>query len=79
MSEYEDTEVSTRPNMAHCCFEHRNPCRVPGVPGAFLSTGHTCWGILNGPASGLALAEMIVDGQATCVDLRPFDPARRMH
>lgn len=34
-------------------------------------------GILNAPATGLALAELIVDGKSSSVDLRPFDPAQR--
>jgi glycine/D-amino acid oxidase-like deaminating enzyme len=50
--------------------------RVPGVVGAYVATGHGPWGILNAPATGLALAELIADGAATRVDLRPFDPAR---
>jgi glycine/D-amino acid oxidase-like deaminating enzyme len=50
---------------------------VPGVSGAYVATGHGPWGILNAPATGLALAELIVDGRAATVDLRPFDPARR--
>lgn len=49
---------------------------VPGVRGAYLATGHSCWGILNAPASGLAMAELIVDGQSRTVDLTPFDPQR---
>ena len=52
--------------------------QVPGVSGAYIATGHSCWGILNAPASGLALAELIVDGQAHSVDLRPFDPRRAL-
>ncbi|CAI5523696.1 unnamed protein product [Closterium sp. Naga37s-1] len=48
---------------------------VPGMQGAYIATGHTCWGILNAPATGLAVAELAVDGRASCVDLRPFDPA----
>jgi glycine/D-amino acid oxidase-like deaminating enzyme len=32
--------------------------------------------MLNAPATGQALAELIVDGAASSVDLRPFDPAR---
>jgi len=51
--------------------------RVPGVPGAYVATGHGPWGILNAPATGRALAELIVGGSASSVDLRPFDPARR--
>jgi glycine/D-amino acid oxidase-like deaminating enzyme len=49
---------------------------VPGVAGAFVATGHSVWGILNGPASGEALAELIVDGATRHIDLRRFDPAR---
>jgi glycine/D-amino acid oxidase-like deaminating enzyme len=50
--------------------------RVPGLPGAYVATGHGPWGILNAPATGLALAELIADGAAASVDLGPFDPAR---
>ena len=51
--------------------------RVPGVTGAYVATGHGPWGILNAPATGFALAELIATGAARSVDLRPFDPARR--
>jgi glycine/D-amino acid oxidase-like deaminating enzyme len=50
--------------------------RVPGVAGAYVATGHGPWGMLNAPATGQALAELIVDGAPSLVDLRPFDPAR---
>ena len=45
-------------------------------PGAFVATGHNCWGILNAPASGKAMAELVALGEARCIDLAPFDPAR---
>ncbi|DBB07060.1 TPA: hypothetical protein ACH3X1_011646 [Trebouxia sp. C0004] len=48
----------------------------PYVAGAYIATGHSCWGILNGPATGKALAEMIATGASQCVDLTPYDPAR---
>jgi glycine/D-amino acid oxidase-like deaminating enzyme len=48
---------------------------VAGAPGAYVATGHGPWGILNAPATGLALAELITEG-AAAMDLRPFDPAR---
>jgi len=51
--------------------------RVPGITGAYVATGHGPWGILNAPATGLALAELITDGAAATLDLRAFDPARR--
>jgi glycine/D-amino acid oxidase-like deaminating enzyme len=50
--------------------------RVPGAVGAYVATGHGPWGILNAPATGLALAELISEGATASVDLRPFDPAR---
>jgi glycine/D-amino acid oxidase-like deaminating enzyme len=50
--------------------------RVAGVAGAYVATGHGPWGMLNAPGTGLALAELIVDGAARSLDLRPFDPAR---
>jgi glycine/D-amino acid oxidase-like deaminating enzyme len=49
---------------------------VPGIAGAYIATGHSVWGILNAPATGEALAELIVDGAACTVDLAPFDPGR---
>ncbi len=50
--------------------------RVPGVEGAYVATGHSVWGILNAPATGETIAELIVDGTAKTVDLAPFDPGR---
>ncbi len=50
--------------------------RVPRTAGAYVATGHNVWGILNAPATGEAMAELIVDGEAHTVDLAPFDPGR---
>jgi glycine/D-amino acid oxidase-like deaminating enzyme len=49
---------------------------VPEVKGAYVATGHSVWGILNAPATGEAMAELIVEGRARTVDLSPFDPGR---
>ncbi|MFL5287487.1 MAG: NAD(P)/FAD-dependent oxidoreductase [Rhodopila sp.] len=49
---------------------------VPGAKGAYVATGHSVWGILNAPATGEAMAELILDGTARSTDLSPFDPAR---
>ncbi|CAJ1942901.1 unnamed protein product [Sphenostylis stenocarpa] len=49
---------------------------VPGVKGCYVATGHNCWGILNGPATGAAVAELVVDGHSCIVDLNRFSPAR---
>ena len=50
--------------------------RVPDVEGAYVATGHSVWGILNAPATGEAMVELIVDGAAHTLDLSPFDPRR---
>jgi glycine/D-amino acid oxidase-like deaminating enzyme len=49
---------------------------VPGSKGAYIATGHSVWGILNAPATGEAMAELIADGEARSTDLAPFDPRR---
>ena len=50
--------------------------RVPQIEGVYVATGHNVWGILNAPATGEALAELIADGVARSTDLTPFDPMR---
>jgi len=49
---------------------------VPGSTGAYIATGHNVWGILNAPATGEALAELISESASRTIDLTPFDPAR---
>jgi glycine/D-amino acid oxidase-like deaminating enzyme len=49
---------------------------VPGVAGAYAATGHSVWGILNAPATGEAMAELLLDGAAHTLSLADFDPAR---
>ena len=50
--------------------------RISGMENAYISAGHNCWGILWGPVSGLLMAELIVEGEAKTVDIRPFSPDR---
>lgn len=51
--------------------------KIPGYGDtAFLSCGHNCYGLVCGPAAGLALAEQILYGEARSLDLGPFSPAR---
>jgi glycine/D-amino acid oxidase-like deaminating enzyme len=49
---------------------------VPDAPGAYVATGHSVWGMLNAPATGEALAGLILDGVTGGVDLSPFAPDR---
>ena len=71
-----------QPDITQACLR---PCpsdampimgAVPGTANAFVCAGHNCWGILWGPASGRAMAELVLDGQCTFLDLQPFSPAR---
>jgi glycine/D-amino acid oxidase-like deaminating enzyme len=50
--------------------------RVPAVEGLYVATGHSVWGILNAPATGEAIAELIVEGKSRKVDISAFDPGR---
>jgi glycine/D-amino acid oxidase-like deaminating enzyme len=50
--------------------------KVPQSDGAYVATGHSVWGILNGPATGEALAELIAEGVSPTLDLTPFAPSR---
>ncbi|KAK2148833.1 hypothetical protein LSH36_480g01048 [Paralvinella palmiformis] len=49
---------------------------LPGTGGLYLATGHSCWGILNAPATGEAIAQLIVNGECSVCDISPFSPAR---
>jgi len=50
--------------------------KVPRSEGLYVATGHNVWGILNAPATGEALTELIADGVSRNLDLSPFDPIR---
>ncbi len=45
---------------------------VLGTPGVYVATGHGAWGILNAPATGRMIAEMILDGRSHSVDAAPY-------
>ncbi|KAK2757767.1 putative FAD dependent oxidoreductase [Colletotrichum kahawae] len=46
------------------------------VPGIWVASGHTCWGIQNGPATGKLMSEYILDGEATSSDISTLDPRK---
>jgi glycine/D-amino acid oxidase-like deaminating enzyme len=50
--------------------------KVPRSEGLYVATGHNVWGILNAPATGEAMAQLVCEGATRDVDLKPFDPAR---
>jgi len=49
---------------------------VTGLQGAWIATGHGPWGILNAPATGLVMSELICDRFANSLDLRAFSANR---
>jgi glycine/D-amino acid oxidase-like deaminating enzyme len=49
---------------------------VPGAPGAFVATGHSVWGMLNAPATGELLADLVL-GRSPTVDPSRFAVDRR--
>ena len=49
---------------------------APGVSGLFLANGSSGHGVMHSPAIGQLLAELILDGEATSLDLHPFRPER---
>ena len=49
---------------------------VPGLPGAFLATGHGRKGLLLAPVTGRLLAEWITNGHPCDFDPSPFSPQR---
>jgi sarcosine oxidase, subunit beta len=49
---------------------------VPQVAGYYVVGGFSGHGFMHGPAAGLLLAEMILDGQATSLDIRSLDYGR---
>src|SRR5438067_792789 len=49
---------------------------VPSLNNVYVATGHGVWGILNAPATGEAMAELIIDGAGRTVDLSCFHPGR---
>lgn len=46
------------------------------IPGLFLASGHTCWGIQNGPATGKLISEYIFDGKAKSANADKLEPKK---
>jgi len=49
---------------------------VPSIDGFYVATGHSVWGILQGPATGRAMSELLIEGEAKSLDLTKFYPTR---
>jgi glycine/D-amino acid oxidase-like deaminating enzyme len=49
---------------------------LPGVAGLFVAAGFSGMGFKISPAVGVVMAERILEGRATTVDIEPFRPGR---
>ena len=49
---------------------------LPGMANVHVATGHNVWGVTWAPVTGRAISELILDGEASVVNLRPFAPRR---
>jgi glycine/D-amino acid oxidase-like deaminating enzyme len=76
----EDVEAHTK----QACYWPETPDgrpligTIPNVSGAYLAAGHSVWGILQGPITGKAVAELVVDGVAKSLDLTNFRLDRKI-
>ena len=76
-----DGVLGKDPKIAQSCYLPTTPDNLPMMGtieenGCFVAAGHGCWGILMGPASGEAMASLILNNESAKVDLRPFRPGR---
>jgi sarcosine oxidase subunit beta len=68
-------------HSAHGGYDGITPDQHPllgaaGPEGFYLDCGHSGTGFKTAPAVGLCLAELILDGEARTVDIRPLSPGR---
>jgi glycine/D-amino acid oxidase-like deaminating enzyme len=79
--------LAAEPDLAQSCYLPSTSDGLPimgrlseqagGGDGCFIATGHGCWGILMGPATGESMAKLISTGKdPDHVDLSFFSPSR---
>ena len=77
-----DGELGNDPNLSQSCYL---PTTLDGLPmigkikdreNCYVASGHGCWGILMGPATGEEVASLIVTGSSNQINLSPFRPER---
>ncbi|BGP36041.1 hypothetical protein JCM10296v2_007893 [Rhodotorula toruloides] len=71
--------LSTDNGQYSATVERRQACYLPvgsGDPvigkiaqGAYVASGHSCWGICNGPGTGYVMAELLLDGKVRSADI----------
>jgi sarcosine oxidase subunit beta len=73
--------VNGRLHSAHGGYDGITPDQHPilgaaGPDGFYLDCGHSGTGFKTAPAIGLCMAELILDGESTTVDISPLTPGR---
>ncbi|KAK4683884.1 hypothetical protein P7C73_g6332, partial [Tremellales sp. Uapishka_1] len=48
--------------------------KVRGVEGVYIGGGLSCWGITQGPGTGLVLSELILEGKVKSADISKLSP-----
>ncbi|GAA5977487.1 hypothetical protein JCM11641_000979 [Rhodosporidiobolus odoratus] len=85
---YLDTENKEEGGKYKATVEREQACFLPvesgdpvigrvegeGGRGVWVGSGHSCWGICNGPGTGLVLAEMLLDGKAKSANVDALAP-----
>ena len=51
---------------------------VREMKGLILASGHSCWGIQNGPGTGKLVSEIVLEGAAKSAKLGALDPKRSL-
>ena len=79
---HQASQLDGEPTLTQACYLPSTPDGVPmmgplqDLHDCYVATGHTCWGILMGPASGESMAHLIATGESPHVNLIPFAPSR---
>lgn len=78
-----DGVLGAEPEIVQSCYLPSTPDNIPMMgkiedrDGCYVAAGHGCWGILMGPATGEAMASLILTGNSSqYVNLAPFRPGR---
>ncbi|BGO96298.1 hypothetical protein NBRC10512_000368 [Rhodotorula toruloides] len=76
--------LSTENGQYSATVERRQACYLPGgsgdpvigeiAQGAYVASGHSCWGICNGPGTGYVMAELLLDGKVKSADIDDLSP-----
>jgi glycine/D-amino acid oxidase-like deaminating enzyme len=76
-----DGVLGKDPEISQSCYLPSTPDNLPIIGtlddknGLFCAAGHSCWGILMGPATGEAIASLMIRGHSS-LDLSSFRPQR---